>query len=77
MIDLTLYGRRGCHLCDEMVAELVRLQGELPFRLVQVDVDDDPALATRYGRLVPVLERDGVEVCHYFLDEARLRACFG
>ena len=41
----------------------------------EVDVDSDPALAERYGRLVPVLTApDGAELCHYRLDDAALRA---
>ncbi len=60
-----------------MRAGLLKLQAELGFSLAEVDVDSDPDLANRYGPLVPVLAMDGTEVCHYFLDEARLRACFG
>jgi hypothetical protein len=41
----------------------------------EFDVDADPALQARYGALVPVLaDAAGVEICHYHLDEAALRA---
>ncbi len=41
----------------------------------EFDVDADPALEARYGELVPVLtDAAGVEICHYRLDEAALRA---
>lgn len=41
----------------------------------EVDVDADAALAGRYGELVPLLaDSAGVEICHYHLDEAALRA---
>lgn len=53
------------------------VQDELGFRLFWVDVDGDPELARRYGTRVPVLEHEGAEICHHFLDEARLRARFG
>ena len=44
----------------------------------EVDVDADPALATRYGRRVPVLAgRDGIEICEGRLDAAALRARLG
>ena len=40
----------------------------------EVDVDADPALEARYGERVPVLvDPDGAEICHYFLDDAALR----
>lgn len=77
LIELILYTRPGCHLCDEMKAGLMPLQAELGFQLREVEVGWEGELAERYGRLLPVLERDGEEVCHYFLDEERLRAVIG
>lgn len=74
MSELTLYTRVGCHLCDEMKADLLALRPPLDFRLTEVEVGWDGELAEKYGNLVPVLELAGQEVCHYFLDEARLRA---
>jgi hypothetical protein len=74
LIELTLYGRAGCHLCEEMLAGLLPLQAELGFRLREVEVGWEGELAVRYGNLLPLLARDGEEICHYFLDEARLRA---
>ncbi|MGH8403126.1 MAG: glutaredoxin family protein [Gammaproteobacteria bacterium] len=52
--SLTLYYRTGCHLCEQMLAEIYALHGEeLPIRLV--DVDGDATLKARYGLKVPVL----------------------
>jgi len=72
--ELTVYVRRGCHLCTDMTLALYRLQDDLGFTLAEVDVDRDPALAARYGARVPVLVGGAVELCHYFLDKDRLRA---
>lgn len=77
MNELTLYVRNGCHLCDDMKAELRPFRDELGFILNEVEVGWDGELAERYGQLLPVLVKDGVEVCHYFLDPERLRAAFG
>jgi hypothetical protein len=74
LTELILYGRAGCHLCDEMRAGLLALRPGLDFSLTEVDVGWAGELAERYGQLVPVLELAGREVCHYFLDEERLRA---
>jgi hypothetical protein len=72
---LTLYGRTYCHLCDDMAAALSALQPSLPFTFHIEDVDADPALEDRYGALVPVLvDPEGREICHYFLDIAALRS---
>ncbi len=74
---LVLYGRAWCHLCEEMRAALAPLAAAAGARLDVVDVDSDPALVARYDELVPVLLCDGVELCHYRLDEARVRAALG
>lgn len=70
---LTLYGRTYCHLCDDMLAALEALRGEFSFAVDVVDVDADPALEAKYDELVPVLEAEGRELCHYFLDVAKVR----
>lgn len=44
----------------------------------EIDVDSDPRLQDRYGKLVPVLtDSNGVEICHYRLDEVSLKAIRG
>ncbi|MEZ5541662.1 MAG: glutaredoxin family protein [Pseudomonadota bacterium] len=73
----TVYVRRGCHLCSDMTQALERLRHELGFSYTTVDIDRDPALASRYGTRVPVLVGDGEELCYYFLEEERLRAHCG
>jgi hypothetical protein len=67
---LRLYGRRRCHLCEEMAASL-RARG---VAFDEVDVDGSPDLKERYGRFVPVLtDADGRELCRVRLDDAALR----
>lgn len=73
-VALTLYSRSYCHLCDDMAAALEPLRHELGFGIERVDVDRDPALEARYGERVPVLAHGDAELCHYFLDAARVRA---
>lgn len=70
---LTLYSRAYCHLCHDMLAALEALRGEFSFVVDVLDVDADPLLTARYDELVPVLEADGSELCHCFLDERVVR----
>jgi thioredoxin reductase (NADPH) len=56
-----------------MAVALYRLQDELGLHISEVNIDRDPALTERYGARVPVLAGGDVELCHYFLDEERLR----
>ena len=71
---LTVFVRRGCHLCTDMVQALERLRLELGFEYTQVDIDDDPGLVRRYDTRVPVLAAGDTEICYYFLEEQSLRA---
>jgi thioredoxin-like negative regulator of GroEL len=54
-MQLTLYGRKDCCLCDQMAEVVAVVAAERGFDVVKVDVDDDPALAAAYGHEIPVL----------------------
>ena len=56
-MQVVLYTRKGCHLCDDALAVLQR-HGLTP-RLV--DIDSEPAWRERYNECVPVVEVDGKE----------------
>jgi uncharacterized membrane protein len=56
MLNVTLYTRNNCKLCDEVKAELNELQSQYPHRLVEVDIDLDPALIAKFGQIIPVIE---------------------
>jgi glutaredoxin len=71
--ELTVYVRHGCHLCADMLDLLEALKPEFGFSVCVRDVDDDAALAERYGARVPVLVGGTTELCCYFLDVRRLR----
>jgi thioredoxin reductase (NADPH) len=73
-VPLTLYVRKYCHLCDDMLAELDSLRSTLTFTVDLVDVDADAQIEARYGELVPVLAHRETPICHYFLDRAALTA---
>ena len=70
MARLTLYGRPGCHLCDDAREVLVRV-GE-PFD--EVDIEGDDELFKRYLERIPVVAVDGADAFELFVDEERLRA---
>ena len=53
-LDITLYTRPGCHLCDEAKAAIAPLLREFGAVLREVNIDDDPVLMERYGLDVPV-----------------------
>jgi glutaredoxin len=71
--QITLYGKPGCHLCDEARAVVERVRASHPFELTEVDVSLDPELHRSYGERIPVLELDGEKLFEFFVDEAELR----
>jgi thioredoxin reductase (NADPH) len=75
-MELTLYMRSYCHLCEEMQVALAPWREKLGFQLKTVDVDSDPELVERFDTLVPVLMAGDQEICHYFLDEKALLGHF-
>jgi hypothetical protein len=73
LIELTMYSRDGCHLCEFMLEELERLYGDqLQVKVLDVDSRDD--WRQLYGLKVPVLSHRNQIVCFGRLDRAALRA---
>ena len=69
-MEVTLYTRAGCHLCDEVKATLTRARAKTAFTLREVDIDADPELRARYNDEVPVVEIDGKKAFKYTLTES-------
>ena len=70
---VVLYGKADCHLCDEARAVLERVRADVPFDLVERDIERDDALHRRYLERIPVVEVAGEEVFQFFVEEAELR----
>jgi glutaredoxin len=71
--EVTLYGRPGCHLCDDARAALERVRAQRPFALREIDITSDDALHRRYLERIPVVCVDGEELFEYVVDEDALR----
>jgi glutaredoxin len=71
---VTLYGRPGCHLCDDARAVLLRVRADVRFALEEVDIESDDRLLARYLERIPVVALDGEELFDFVVDERALRA---
>ena len=70
--ELIVYSRRGCHLCELLLAELAPLaRGRA--RIIVRDVDDRPEWRSNYGERVPVVCFQDHEICQYKLDRRAVR----
>ena len=71
---VTLYGRPGCHLCEEMKATIERAveRSALEARIEEIDISTDADLEARYGTDIPVLLVDGKKAAKYRISEFEL-----
>ncbi len=66
--DVTLYTRKGCHLCDTAKQAMMPIVKEFDAKFREVDIDDDPALQQRYNDDVPIIFVGPREVARHKLD---------
>ncbi len=71
---VTLYGRPGCHLCDEARDAILEVGSRVPLELREVDIEGDDELFKAMLERIPVVAIDGVELCELFVDEDALVA---
>lgn len=72
-IQVVLYTRRDCCLCEEMKELLQRVSGNYPLDLAEVDIDGDPMLQARWNQEIPVLFIEGRKAFKYRTTEPELR----
>ena len=73
MTTVTLYGRPGCHLCDEARDALDRVRRRAPFEIEEIDIETDDALHARYLERIPVIAIGAEELFDYVVDEDALQ----
>jgi hypothetical protein len=55
-MQITLYTKPGCHLCEDVKADLLHLQREFGFALCERNIDVHPEDFERYRYLIPVVD---------------------
>jgi glutaredoxin len=74
-VEIVVYSRPGCHLCERAIERLVALHGEgYRFELHEVDIESDDLLLRRHLEKIPVVEIDGIVASELILDEAAVRS---
>ena len=70
---IRVYSRPGCHLCEELIEQLLPLvDGKLGIQVVDIDSNED--LVAALGSRIPVVEFRSKEVCQYHLDVPAIQA---
>ena len=72
MTVVTLYGKPGCHLCEDAFQAIEKVRRDRDFELEEIDITLDAGLNREYGERIPVVAVDGVEKFEFFVDPAAL-----
>jgi glutaredoxin len=70
---VTLYGKPGCHLCDDARAVIEQVCAEAGTSYAEVDVTTSSELMERFGEQIPVTFVDGAQHDFWRVDADRLR----
>jgi hypothetical protein len=71
--QLILYSKPGCHLCEEMKAEISKANCAALYELQEINIESDAELFARYRNDIPVLSINGVEAFKHRLSSADFR----
>jgi glutaredoxin len=72
-LEVTLYTRPGCHLCDEARAAIAPLLREFSAPLREVNIDLDRELAEKHGWDIPVVFIGKHKAAKHRVDLAQFR----
>lgn len=73
-LDVTLYSRPKCKLCDEARTAIEPILREFGSALREVNIDDDKELKELYTNDVPVIFLGAKEIARHSVDTVKFRA---
>jgi glutaredoxin len=65
---VTIYTRKGCHLCERAESIVAAARERIPFDLEIVDIDLSAELKEKYNEEVPVIAIDGSDRFGYAIE---------
>ena len=71
-VQIDIYSRPGCHLCDDAKEVVERVRRRFPFSLRVIDIETDPELEKAFGEQIPVVFINGNKAFKYLVDEHEL-----
>ncbi len=72
-MEVVLYTKAGCHLCEVARQTIEPFREEFGFTFQVVSIESDPALRERYALDIPVILLDGREVARHKLAPEEFR----
>jgi hypothetical protein len=55
-MQITLYSKPECQLCEEVKADLLSVKDQFGFALFERNIEEDPELFARFRYLIPVVD---------------------
>ena len=74
MTLITIYGRTGCHLCEDALKIVQAMQAELNFDIEEILIDGNEELEKLYGEKIPVTHIDGQHHDFWRVDPERFKS---
>lgn len=72
-VQLVLYSKPGCHLCEVMKKEMAKAGCAALYELQEINIESNTDLFARYRDDIPVLIVDGVEAFRHRLTAEAFR----
>lgn len=70
-LDIIVYSKPGCCLCDDLKGQLRRLQQTVSFEWREVNILEDAAAFDKFRYEIPVVFVNGRKVAKFYFDEKR------
>jgi glutaredoxin len=71
-VHVTLFSRRGCHLCDVAREVILSERARSGFTFQEIDIETSDELIKEYGVRIPVVALDGEERFEIAVDPEEL-----
>ena len=73
MIEVTVYSRSNCHLCEASLEVISEIRNEFEFTITKILIDGNAELEEKYGEQVPVILINNAPHDFFRVDPERFR----
>ena len=73
---VTLFTRKGCHLCEKAKEVIEELQKRIDFTYEECDIETKDEWTENYGLMIPVVLINGKEIQYGQIDGSTLSKAF-
>jgi len=73
MIEVSVYSRSNCHLCEVALEVISEIQKDFEFTITKIPIDGDTELEKKYGEQVPVILINNQHHDFFRVDPERFR----